>query len=151
MMTSSNFQRYWPFVRGFHWWPVNPTHKGQWRGSLMYSLICAWTNSWGNNRNAGDLRHHRAHYDAIVMWTIYPESLGWDKCCDNCVYWRNAKLSNSILWFRWRNEFGPDWMRLNRYNRSNGLYPRNRILFCVGLIWWCLCLTQIPPQCINVL
>ena len=32
--------------------------------ALMFSLICAWTNDWVNDRDAGDLRHHRAHYDA---------------------------------------------------------------------------------------
>ena len=26
-----------------------------------------WINGWVNNREAGDLRHHRAHYDVIVM------------------------------------------------------------------------------------
>ena len=30
-------------------------------------LICAWINAWANNHEAGDLRRHRAHYDAIVM------------------------------------------------------------------------------------
>ena len=43
------------------------THKGQWRGALMFSLICAWINRWVNNRDAGDLRRHRAHYGVIVM------------------------------------------------------------------------------------
>ena len=42
-------------------------HKGQWRGALMFSLICVWTNGWVNNREAGDLRRHRGHYDVIVM------------------------------------------------------------------------------------
>ena len=58
---------YWPFVRGIHRWPVNSPHKGQWRGALTFSLICAWINGWVNNREAGDLRRHRAHYDVIVM------------------------------------------------------------------------------------
>ena len=30
-------------------------------------LICAWTNGWVNNREAGGLRRNRAHYDVIVM------------------------------------------------------------------------------------
>ena len=30
-----------PFVRGIHRSPVNSDHKGQWRGALMFSLICA--------------------------------------------------------------------------------------------------------------
>ena len=62
-----HFPRYWPFVRGIHRSPVNSLHKGQWRWALMFSLICAWINGWVNNRNAGDLRRHRAPYDVIVM------------------------------------------------------------------------------------
>ena len=30
-------------------------------------LICVWINDWVNNREAGNLRRYRAHYDAIVM------------------------------------------------------------------------------------
>ena len=45
-------------------------HKGQWRGALMFSLICDWINSWVNNCEAGDLRYRRAHYDVIVMISI---------------------------------------------------------------------------------
>ena len=62
-----HFPRYWPFVRGIHRWPANSPHKGQWRGALMFSLICAGINGWVNNRGAGDLRRHRAHYDVIAM------------------------------------------------------------------------------------
>ena len=61
------FPCYWPFVRGIHRWPVNSSHKGQWRGALMFSLICACTNGWTNNQDASDLRRNRAHYDVTVM------------------------------------------------------------------------------------
>ena len=37
------------------------------RGALMFSLICVWINDWVNNREAGDLRRYRTHYDVIVM------------------------------------------------------------------------------------
>ena len=47
-----------------------PRANGQWRGTLMLSLICAWMNNWVNNREAGDLGRHRAHYNVAVM------------CCD---------------------------------------------------------------------
>ena len=50
-----HFPRNWPFVRGIHRSPVNSPHKGQWRGALMFSLICVWINYWVNNREAGDL------------------------------------------------------------------------------------------------
>ena len=66
-----HFPRYWPFVRGIHRSPVNSPHKDQWRGAFMFSLICAWINRWVNNRKAGYLRRHCAHYDVIVMSIIW--------------------------------------------------------------------------------
>ena len=62
-----HFPRYWPFVRRIHRSPVNSPHKGQWRGALMFLLICVWINGWVNNREAGDLRRYRGHYDVSVM------------------------------------------------------------------------------------
>ena len=53
--------------------PVNSPHKGQWRGALMFSLICTWINAWVNNPEAGDLRRHRAHYDVIAMMTWFSD------------------------------------------------------------------------------
>ena len=34
---------------------------------LMFPLIYTWTNSWANNADVSDFRHHRAHRDATVM------------------------------------------------------------------------------------
>ena len=74
-----HFPRNWPFVRGIHRSPVNSSHKGQWRGALMFSLINVWRNDWENNREAGDLRRHRAHFrplwrrrNANINWTLIP-------------------------------------------------------------------------------
>ena len=50
--------------------PVNSPHKGQWQGALIYSFICTWINGSVNNREAGDLRHHRAHYDDVNVMSI---------------------------------------------------------------------------------
>ena len=61
------FPRHWPFARGIHRWPVNSSHKGQWRGAVMFSLICTWINGWVNDLEADDLRRHCTHYDVIVM------------------------------------------------------------------------------------
>ena len=47
--------------------PVNSPHKGHWRGTLMFSLICVWINGWVNIREAGDLRRYCAHYHVTVM------------------------------------------------------------------------------------
>ena len=70
------FPRYGPFVWGIHRSPVNSPHKGQWRGALMFSLICAWINDWVNNGQADDLRRHCIHYDVIVM-TIQNRDTKW--------------------------------------------------------------------------
>ena len=74
-----HFPRNWPFVRGIHRSPVNSPHKGQWRGALMFSLICVWINDWVNNREAGDLRRYRAHSDVIVMDTYIYVALDEDE------------------------------------------------------------------------
>ena len=43
-----HFPRYWAFGWGIHRSPVNSPHKGQWRGALMFPLICALSKqSWG--------------------------------------------------------------------------------------------------------
>ena len=48
-------------------WKHFPRNWRYWRWALMFSLICARINGWENNREAGDLRRIRAHYDVIVM------------------------------------------------------------------------------------
>ena len=70
------FPHYWPFMRGINQSPVNFPHKGQWRGALMFSLICAWINGWVYNRKAGDLRCNRTHYDVTVVLILWLCSLG---------------------------------------------------------------------------
>ena len=70
MLTWKHFPRYLPFVWGIHRSPVNSPHKGQWRGALMFSLICVWINGWVNKRGDGDLRRHHTHYDIIVMGSL---------------------------------------------------------------------------------
>ena len=52
-----------------HRWPVDSPNKSHWHGALMFSLICAWTNGWANDWDAGDLRSHRAYYDVTVMYS----------------------------------------------------------------------------------
>ena len=104
-----HFPRYWPFVRGIHWSPMNSPHKGQWGGPVMCSLICAWTNGWVNNRDAGDLRRNHAHYDAIVMSRLIHEAL---------PSWEDEPIDNKEI--------------------SGLLTPRNWCIFCgvARLNWW---------------
>ena len=53
------------FVRGINRSPVVSPHKSQWRGAVMFSLICAWK-KW-SNKQSSDLIRHRAHYDVTVI------------------------------------------------------------------------------------
>ena len=52
---------------GIHRYPAKFLHKDQWRGALMFSLICARLNGWVNNREAGDLGRYQALYDVTVI------------------------------------------------------------------------------------
>ena len=78
----------WLFVGGIHRSLVNSPHKGQRRRALMFSLICAWINSWANNRDAADLKRHRAHYDVTVKkfcqicWVLY----SWKSTACSCSF-----------------------------------------------------------------
>ena len=53
-----HFPRYWPFVRGIHRSPRN------------FDVFFDLNKRWVNNREAGDLRRHHAHYDVTVMETL---------------------------------------------------------------------------------
>ena len=80
--------------------PVNSPQKGQWRGALMVSLICVSINGWVNNREAGDLRRNRGHYDVILMSKSY---LVWHLTWSTIVAFRNSHcldvdLSIMTLW-----------------------------------------------------
>ena len=54
----------WGKFNGCRWIPHT---KASDSGVLIFSFICAWTNNWVNNGDAGDLRRNRSHYDVIVM------------------------------------------------------------------------------------
>ena len=76
MMTSSNgniFRVTGPLCGEFTGPGEFPIHKGQWRGALIFSLICVWINGWVNNREAGDLRRYRGHYDVNVILVNTPK------------------------------------------------------------------------------
>ena len=86
-----HFPRYWPFVRGIHRTPVNSPHKGQWRGALMFSLVCTRINGWVNNGEAGDFRRHHAHYDVTVMgWDVFKVLMLKNCCFKYAVIWHGS-------------------------------------------------------------
>ena len=59
-----HFPRYWTFVRGHRWISLTKASDAE---LWCFSLICAWISAWVNNREAGDLGRHCAHYVVIVL------------------------------------------------------------------------------------
>ena len=105
-------------MRGIHRSPVKFTHKGQGRWALVFSLICAWINGWVNNREPGDLRGHRVHYDVTVMyWKIIVEGLTKEKLFESLTMCEFKVLScfKDPIWFYkvWYDDQGVVRTRLN--------------------------------------
>ena len=95
--------------------PVNSPHKGQWRGALMDYLICVWINGWVNNREAGDLRRYRAHYDVIVMW--------------KCI-WKCHRQTSVMLFVHW-SEIDEYW-----FPEMSAKHCEQMIVFSIWLKWF---------------
>ena len=82
---------------GNHRSPVDSPDKSQWRGALIFSVICAWTNGWASNRDTGDLRRNRVHYDANLtlncnantsvesIWMVYNNWVCIWEVCESCA------------------------------------------------------------------
>ena len=83
-------------------WTVNSPHKGQWRGALMFSLICAWIKHWVNSRVAVDLRRHRAPHDVNVMATAGFQKSVQFICSEQIVYlpW-TSRFYQHLQWVVW--------------------------------------------------
>ena len=69
-MTSSNGNilrvtgLWWGESTGDRWIPLTKASDAE---LWYFSSICSWTNVWSINREASDLKRHRAHYDVILM------------------------------------------------------------------------------------
>ena len=94
--------------------------QSQWRGALMFSLICAWINDWVNNREAGDLRRRHGHSDVNVMnikkaiRTLCV--ILWMRCNDAC-----GDLPTGLINVR------------STYRHIEGILPKGPYLPCVSM------------------
>ena len=109
---------------GNHRSPVNSPHKGQWRGALMFSLICVLINDWVNNREAGDLRRYRAHNDVTVMNDSWWD-LGLTECRMGELYYVNIiqRLNSQ------RTSFALGRLRCQLTQNFVGNWPHHRSLY----------------------
>ena len=65
VIKRKHFPRNWPLCGEFTGPGEVSTQRPVTRS--FDALICVWINGWVNNREAGDLRRQRGHYDVIVM------------------------------------------------------------------------------------
>ena len=100
IITWNCFPRCWPHDDVIKWKPVSRylpfvrwISRTKWRGALMFSLMRVWINGWVNNREAGDLRRHRAHYVVTVMFCKGRILLIFDVPFDVC----HSKLWGKLL------------------------------------------------------
>ena len=151
-----HFPLYWPFMRGIHRGPVNSPHKGQWRGALLFSLICVWINGWVNNREAGDLRRYRAHYDVSVMLTA-KLSLKWTQmnrknsitailCSETLCEWIlgiiiyvHKYAHYSVILFFWGSIINYHWIHGSVYRYTSMLLYWHWALVWMLLLPWRKC------------
>ena len=146
----------------------------------MFSLICAWINGWVNNREAGDLRRHRAHYYVTVLQRLYwnqtfvngnsqlPQSyIQSGRICGDLTYSNKIKITTR----RWENDGTPPGQAINqRMHKPCWAYrftttvavPHRPIIWLMLLIrghahmgqmgqWPSLHATKDPDYCIKLL
>ena len=108
----------------------------------MFTLICARIIGWVNNREAGDLRRYRAHYDVIVMGHCSHRTMNmmnrWSTSIYHdiaFVYWYPDELLAKM--FLVPKKQGPSASKLAHIQRlsSDALYSSFR---AIESIWGCI-------------
>ena len=105
-----NFPRYWPLCGEFtgnRWIPLAKASDAE-----LWCLL--WSpsriNNWVNNREAGYLRRHRAHYDVIVVIWVH--------------IWIYKYTRVELLVHIWIYKYTP--VELLDDHRNHGRFPRGR-------------------------
>ena len=95
---------WWGECIGHRWIPLTKASDG----ASLLSLIYAWKNDWANNRYAGDLRRHRAHYDVTaICYSMIQYVVKWSTTLTNAV-------NSSNIWFTNYTNYVP-WATNNRF------------------------------------
>ena len=111
MMTSSNGNIFrvtgplWGESTGHRWIPFTKASDTE---LWCFLLICAWTNGWANNQDAGYLRRHRGHYDVTAMLNTKLVPACWcmqiSGFINRYLKWLSMLLIDS---YQYRNELNP--------------------------------------------
>ena len=113
------FKRYWPFVRGIYRSPMDSPHKGQWRGVLKFSLICAWTN--------GSAR----------WWFVKSSRLLWRHCnaiCQVKLYCRWCLISGILPMFTFIIKHQV-WSRFNKFAVWHNIHQQKEWKLLLTFLW----------------
>ena len=141
-----------------------PPYKGQWRGALMLSLICTWTNDWVNYWDAGDLQCHRTHYDITVMFFFSIVGVAVHSPCEVGLNWQSNTVEchyNMVQYCKILHK----WLQELRKNINQILDPQKHFIprpngGVMGCLLWIFVKNQpryngtalyIAPVLINVL
>ena len=87
---------------------------------VLFDVLCGCTNGWANDRNTGDLRHHRTQNYVTVMVFTFDVHVSRECPRSHCFFfWRCQELikkkNNSHLrfsgfsWICIRSLYGPDF------------------------------------------
>ena len=103
--------------------------------SFDFSLICVWINGWVNNREAGDLRRNRGHYDVIVMelwWILHT----CDKHHSNGTHLHQQHTLIYIYIYIY--ELSEVWLDVNRctFHIFQWLYSLLTFQILAGELWY---------------
>ena len=93
VMKWKDIPRYWPFMRGIHRSPLNSPHKSHWRGTLMFSLICAWIKGGVSYGETGDLWRHSNVSRRLILAAWMYEAWVYDTLNIQC----GAVITRSIF------------------------------------------------------
>ena len=124
-----HFPRYWLFVWGIHRSPVDSLTKAS--DAELWCFL--WANGWANNRDADDLRRHRAHHDVNVMETC---PFGcchtvWGSCAAETF--SKFKKKNLTIWKNWDMRYGERSLVTETVLYSFSSLP-GKYFFCKGVL-----------------
>ena len=116
---------------GDRWIPLSKVSDAE---LWCFSLICVWTNGWVNNRNAGDLRRHRVHYDVTLMKPycseigIFQENSQYRCWCPGSLRRQviNSRFIDNLGWASSilpRERISATWTIFNKFRTTEVRYP----------------------------
>ena len=122
--------------------------QSQRRKALMFSLICAWTNGWANQPEAGDMRCHRAHYYITVIhtttmmnfWTLvrlWPVNVYPHTTCMGDLWgtYRSRLKNKGLRHIRCVFQEHRAWCRHFRHNFHKYIWNKAKIVFGIRMCY----------------